>query len=797
MNTIQTTLISECRQLMNDQQYLEVIKLLKMVTESHPDKKKLPMIGLAYFHTEQYKLAANAYKMALTLDPSNKNWQEMMQQSSSNYIAELNVPVPDIYFFEKDQLLSAPIVPIGTLPSSSLIKNNYSLLKRFRIVLGNMIGSVATIVIEFLTNTIGVIAGYRGRVWTNWYRRPMMLGILTLAYMREKMNKENLVSTYPDGALVGFQSSKLVPPEGVKYFRTAHGSWNNLKNPKEGAAGTRFARNINLYAIEPETGVKLLTPNPRTISRKLLTRPDEGIKEIPFLNMLAACWIQFQNGDWINHGETIYKDIIEVPLEDDDPARKKYWQTNIMVPRTQPDPTRLDHTDEDAPISFINEVTHWWDGSQIYGSDQVTVDRLRSHIDGKLKVNSDGTLPLDKKGIEETGFVRNWWVGMSMLHTLFTREHNAICDHLKKHYNDWDDARLFNVARLINAALMAKIHSVEWTPAVLPNKGLDTALNANWYGILTNLFEKGSSRKTVSEINVRNPELGGVVGNPINKHDVPFALTQEFVEVYRLHSLLPETLKIKKMDGTYPADLPFVETRQAGSAKLTKKVSMSDLFYSFGNQHPGQLVLNNYPKFMQELSIPFNPLFDLGAVDIIRARERGVPRYNEFRRQLGLSPISCMEDLTDNPEQIKMLKEVYGSGPGAIEMVDLLIGTLSESQPNRPSGFGFGETMFQIFILNATRRLQADRFYTDCYTEEYYTKEGLDYIDQTDLKTVILRHYPELAKSGLGNIKNAFEPWDTDEKLNPSKHPLREWDKSLGSDPWKGDLYKKAVDTAI
>ena len=56
-----------------------------------------------------------------------------------------------------------------------------------------------------------------------------------------------------------------------------------------------------------------------------------------------------------------------------------------------------------------------------------------------------------------------------MLHNLFAREHNAICDHLKEHHPDWDDNRLFNVARLVNAAVMAKIHSVEWTPAVLPN----------------------------------------------------------------------------------------------------------------------------------------------------------------------------------------------------------------------------------------------------------------------------------------------------------------------------------------
>ena len=80
---------------------------------------------------------------------------------------------------------------------------------------------------------------------------------------------------------------------------------------------------------------------------------------------------------------------------------------------------------------------------------------------------------------------------------------------------------------------------------------------------------------------------------------------------------------------------------------------MTDLFFSFGAQHPGALVLHNYPRFMQELSIPGNPVFDMGAVDIMRARERGVPRYNEFRRQLGLTPIRSFGDLTDDADVVR------------------------------------------------------------------------------------------------------------------------------------------------
>jgi hypothetical protein len=338
---------------------------------------------------------------------------------------------------------------------------------------------------------------------------------------------------------------------------------------------------------------------------------------------------------------------------------------------------------------------------------------------------------------------------------------------------------------------MAKIHSVEWTPAILPNHGLSSGLHANWYGLLTNFLKSGKDRKTVADINVRNPELGGVVGNPILKRGQPFGLTEEFVEVYRLHSLLPETLQFRKLDdGDEIEAVPFPETRQAGSGKVTQRIRMANIFYSFGKQHPGQLVLNNFPKFMQEMSIPGNPVFDMGAVDILRARERGVPRYNEFRRQLGLNPIRAFEDLTDDQAQVQKLREVYGDQPEDVEKLDLMIGTLAEG--HRPTGFGFGETMFQIFILNASRRLQVDRFYTDSYNAETYTKEGLQWIDEADLKTVLLRHYPELTQTGLANIKNAFEPWDTDARLDPARHPLRKFDKELQPDPWQGDASRGA-----
>jgi len=764
-------------------------RLVSMPQQERADA--LAELGLTCFQCERYADAAQRYAEALQLEPDVPDWHDMLNAARANAIARVQEAVPAICRFDQEALLAAPSVCQDELPEPLPPRAASRLHKRVLIRIGNGIGAIFATLFDTATCLYGRYMGYRDAIWTNWYRRRSIGGILTLAYMRERLNDQNLVSTYPPDTLCGFQQPDLPQPRGVTHFRTADGSWNNLRDPKEGAAGTRFMRNIALSALPPEPEKDLLSPNPREVSRVFLTRENDKVQEVPFLNLLAAAWIQFMNHDWISHGETQPPtDVIRIPLSEDDPIRLRSGQAEMAVARTQPDPTR--GSGEVAATTFINEVTHWWDGSQIYGSDQATQDRLRTHQDGKLRLNADGTLPL-RNGMEDTGFVRNWWVGLSMLHALFVGEHNAICDRLKAAYPDWDDNRLFNVARLINAAVMAKIHTIEWTPAILPNRIAEKGLNANWYGLCT-LLRKRRNRKTLAPINVRNPEAGGVVGNPINKHGQPFGLSEEFTEVYRLHSLLPETLQLRRRIDLSAADVESISlpaTRQSGSSSITARYALPDLFLSFGMQHSGALVLNNFPHFMQELSIPGTPVLDLGAVDVLRARERGVPRYNEFRRQLGLTPIERFEDLTDDADHVRRLKSVYGGDRQGVERLDLMIGTLAEG--HRPAGFGFGETLFQIFLLNATRRLQADRFYTDAYNADVYTPEGLRWIDETDFKTAILRQYPELASTGLANVTNAFEPWDSAMRLNPEQHPLRAWNAELGDDPWLGDSYRHRV----
>ena len=133
------------------------------------------------------------------------------------------------------------------------------------------------------------------------------------------------------------------------------------------------------------------------------------------------------------------------------------------------------------------------------------------------------------------------------------------------------------------------------------------------------------------------------------------------------------------------------------------------------------------------------PKTTTGTIDIARDRERGVPRYNDFRERLRKGRIKRFEDLTDDAELVEEIRDVYDDD---VDRVDLQVGMLAEPLP---PGFGFSDTAFRIFILMASRRLRSDRFFTNDYSPDVYTPEGLAWVENSTMVDVLLRHHPELA----------------------------------------------------
>ena len=415
----------------------------------------------------------------------------------------------------------------------------------------------------------------------------------------------------------------------------------------------------------------------------------------------------------------------------------------MQIMRTRKDSTHL--PENPSPPTYLNTETHWWDGSQLYGSNVDAQKRVRSGEDGKLLVEQDGMLPreLVAQASKEPGF----WVGLALLQTLFVLEHNAICDRLRAEYPSWSDDDLFDRARLINSALLAKIHTVEWTTAILGHPTMQIGMRTNWWGLAGERIHKLLGRISSSEM------ISGIPGSPQNHYKVPYSITEEFVAVYRMHPLVPDDFDLRSAtDDSQVQERSFREVAGPRVAEVLDQVPMKDLLYSFGVVHPGAITLHNYPRFLQEYERPDGVLMDLAATDILRSRELGVPRYNEFRRLLHLPPVKSFEELTDNPTWADELRRVYDN---EVERVDLTVGLYAEPVPE---GFGFSDTAFRILILMASRRLNSDRFFTTDYNAKVYTKTGLDWIDDNDMSSVLLRHFPELLPS-LRNVKNAFAPW--------------------------------------
>ena len=342
----------------------------------------------------------------------------------------------------------------------------------------------------------------------------------------------------------------------------------------------------------------------------------------------------------------------------------------------------------------------------------------------------------------------NWWLGLAMFTTVFMREHNAICERLARAHPDWDDDALFEHARLVNAALIAKIHTVEWTTALLGDSTMQTGMRANWWGFMGERFSRRFGRISKSE------EVSGIPGSQTWLHGAPYAMTEEFVAVYRMHPLIPDDYSIRSASDNHAiASYTFPDIAGTHTHEVLNTVAMTDLIYSFATSNPGAIVLNNFPKGLQHFVKPDGSILDLAATDILRSRERGVPRYNEFRRKFHLTPAERFEDFSDDPAVVEKLRNIYDDP----EDVDLMIGLYTEAPPK---GFAFSDTAFRVFILMASRRLKSDRFYTYDFRPEVYSPEGLAWIADNNMGTVLARNFPELAPHLVG-VKNAFAPWPT------------------------------------
>ena len=573
-----------------------------------------------------------------------------------------------------------------------------------------------------------------------WWQLTPRLSLLNLAGFRHILRRHNLIDTEVHEASPKARPVPRPPDEADRRWRNLEGRSNDLSEPGMGAVGATFGRNLR-----PDNRPELYNePNPIIVSQELLLR--EAFLPARSLNLLAAAWIQFQVHDWVFHERLpLGVDDVVVPL----PRELAGWRN---TPKGRPEremriagnvPATKDPADGLGP-RFKNKVSHWWDGSEVYGSNPDSARMLRHGA--KLRLTKDDYLLQNPEGSPITGFNQSWWIGLSGMHTLFAREHNLLCDELRAHYPGWSDDHIYDTARLIVSALIAKIHTVEWTPTILGTRALEIGMTSNWSG--------PPARDWLMRLGVWLLDAHASMGIPStlpDHHGVPFSLTEDFVDVYRMHPLLPDDyLFHDHRTGGLVGRRTFLEIQGTGADRFLREIGLTNLLYSFGISPPGAITLHNYPRSLTAFERD-GECIDLSVVDLVRSRRRGIPRYNDFLAGLHKPRIKHWEQLCSNPDSVARMRKVYGS----IDKVDTMVGLFAETPPD---GFGFSDTAFRIFILMASRRLQSDRFLTVDFRPEIYSPFGMDWIANNGMKSIILRHCPELATL-LPRDASAFAPW--------------------------------------
>jgi Animal haem peroxidase len=223
----------------------------------------------------------------------------------------------------------------------------------------------------------------------------------------------------------------------------------------------------------------------------------------------------------------------------------------------------------------------------------------------------------------------NGVVHVSMLNTLFLREHNRLAAELEQRNPDWDDDRVFETARNIVIVLFVKIVVEEYINHISPHLQFsvvpDIAWHASW-----------------------------------NK---PNWVTAEFSLLYRWHSLIPETVTWggKPM----PVQATFMNN------DLLINTGLAPAFEEVSSQPAARLG-------------PFNsapPLIPIEESGVMQGRLLDLAPYGHYRRYVGLKDPKTFADVSSDPKVIQFLSSVYRKP----EDIDFYIGIFAESpEKNSP-----------------------------------------------------------------------------------------------------------------
>ncbi|XP_065551469.1 prostaglandin G/H synthase 1 isoform X2 [Lathamus discolor] len=306
---------------------------------------------------------------------------------------------------------------------------------------------------------------------------------------------------------------------------------------------------------------------------------------------------------------------------------------------------------------FTKALGHGVDLGHLYGDNLQRQHQLRLFKDGKLKFQVvDGevypptvtdapvhmvyppAIPKEKQlaiGQEVFGLLP----GLCMYATLWLREHNRVCDVLKREHPTWSDEQLFQTARLILIGETIKIIIEDYVQHL-----------SGYY--LSLKFD---------------PEL--LFGTQFQYRN---RIAVEFNQLYHWHGLMPDSFVIQGEEYSYEQFLY--------NTSMLMDYGVEALVESFSKQIAGRIGGGQ--------TIHANVL--KVAIGVIKeSRQLRLQPFNEYRKRFGMKPYKSFQELTGEEEKAAELQELYGD----IDALEFYPGLLLEKP--QPNGI-FGESMVEI-----------------------------------------------------------------------------------------------------
>ncbi|KFM70982.1 Peroxidasin-like protein, partial [Stegodyphus mimosarum] len=537
---------------------------------------------------------------------------------------------------------------------------------------------------------------------------------------------------------------QTLPCDHTTKFRTMTGWCNNLNNPEWGKSMRIFSRLLppayadDMSAPRSKGRLGSVLPSGRVISTQV--HFDVQAPHVRY-SMMVMQWGQFLDHD-ITFTPMNSANGKPLDCSDCDSARSIHPEClPITIPTNDPfyPPINIT-TGRPTCISFVrslsgqltlgrreqlNQVTAFVDSSNVYGSDRCEARMLRTFVGGKLNVTkhphgAKDLLPQTSNHKDcvapsglcfEAGDSRaSEQPALAAIHTIFMREHNRMVSELQRINPHWSDEMLYQHGRRILSAINQHITYNEFTSRILGKSF------ANKYDLRPQVegYYKGY-----------DPTCDPTAFNEFAAAAFRFGhslLKPAFDRLDRGYRVLSEPLHLRK--SFFNSDMLFTPNAIDSILRGLATSSMENLDFAITEEVTNHL--------FEKKQVPFSGM-DLAALNVQRARDHGIPGYNEYREFCNLTKAKSFDDLTKEipPHIVERLKNVYNH----VDDIDLFSGGLAERALH---GGLVGPTFGCIIAKQFSLLKKCDRFYYETANPLLrFTEAQLTEIRKSSLAKVI------------------------------------------------------------